>query len=97
MAREIRRHGEDPIFASTPPLESLRSVLGFAPTDLPGEPCHDRASGSDGRTQIMLLDISRAHCCAEHEADPRQVEKFVGELHLEGATNVRHAWGQGHR
>ena len=35
VAREIRRFGEEPIFAPTPPLESSRPVLTFVATDLP--------------------------------------------------------------
>ena len=42
VAREIRRAGEDSIFAPTPPLESLRSILYLAATDLEGEMPHDR-------------------------------------------------------
>ena len=36
FAREIRRAGEDPIFALTPPLESLRAILSLADTDFHG-------------------------------------------------------------
>ena len=36
LAREIRKAGEDPIFASTPPLESLRTILSLAATDFHG-------------------------------------------------------------
>ena len=42
VAREIRRTGEDPIFAPTPPLESLRTVLSLAMTDLNGDDKHVR-------------------------------------------------------
>jgi len=42
VAREIRRFGEEPVFAPTPPLESLRAILSFAATDLPGRPAHVR-------------------------------------------------------
>ena len=38
VAREIRLPGEDPVFAPTPPLESVRMVLSLAATDLPW-PC----------------------------------------------------------
>jgi hypothetical protein len=40
VAREIRRHGEEPIFAPTPPLGSLRTILSLAATDLPGRMKH---------------------------------------------------------
>ena len=32
MAREIRKKGESPVFAPTPPLESLRAVISLAAT-----------------------------------------------------------------
>ena len=32
VAREIRKKGENPIFAPTPPLEALRTVLMLAST-----------------------------------------------------------------
>ena len=61
VAREIRQAGDDTIFAPTPPLESLRTVLSMAATDLAGDIKHDRRADSDDRTQIMVLDISRAY------------------------------------
>ena len=64
VAREIRRHGEDPIFAPTPPLESLRTVLSFAATDVEGLPKHVRDPSSEERTQVSFVDISRAYFCA---------------------------------
>ncbi len=51
VAREIRRAGEDPIFAPAPPLESIRTVLSLAATQLPSEPAHDRRPESEMRTQ----------------------------------------------
>ncbi len=41
VAREIRRRGEDPIFAPTPPMEGLRAILGRAATEAPGTPPRD--------------------------------------------------------
>ena len=64
VAREIRRHGEEPIFAPTPPLESIGTVLSLAATNVPGEPKHIREASSERRTQIQLIDISRACFCA---------------------------------
>ena len=52
VAREIRRFGEEPVFAPTPPLESLRTILSFATTDLPGRPAHVRDPQSERRTQV---------------------------------------------
>ena len=74
VAREIRRHGEEPIFAPTPPLESLRTVLSFAATDL-GEHSHVRDPTSESRTQVSFIDIARAYFCAATDpAEPTYVE-----------------------
>ena len=76
VAREIRLTGEDPIFAPTPPLESVRMVLSLAATDLPGEPKHDRRGDSERRTQVSIIDISRAYFNAKKDMDkdPTYVE-----------------------
>ena len=52
VAREIRRPGEDSIFAPTPPLESLRTVFSLAATDLKGDEKHVRDPKSERRTQV---------------------------------------------
>ena len=65
VARQIRQAGEDAIFAPTPPLEALRSVLSMATTDFPGRPKHLREGSSERRTQISAVDISRAYLNAE--------------------------------
>ena len=49
FAREIRRKGADPLFAPTPPLESLRAVLSLAATRTQGSREHDRKENSDTR------------------------------------------------
>ena len=36
VARELRLRGQDSIFAPTPPLEALRTVLSMAATDIKG-------------------------------------------------------------
>ncbi len=69
VAREIRRRGEDPIFAPTPPLESLRTVISLAATDLVGATPHDRRPHSETRTQISFIDVSRAYFCASTDPD----------------------------
>ena len=75
VAREIRRFGEEPVFAPTPPLESLRTILSFAATDLLGRPAHVRDPGSERRTQISSIDIKRAYLCAKTDPDdPTYVE-----------------------
>ena len=60
VAREIRMAGEDAIFAPTLPLEPLRMVLSYAATDIKGIPRHVRQPDSEDRTQVMMLDVSRA-------------------------------------
>ena len=70
VAREIRKHGEKLIFASTPPLESLLTILSLAATHLQGEPEHSRVPSSENRTQIQVIDISRA--CLTGATDPNQ-------------------------
>ena len=75
VAWEIRLPGEDPPFAPTPPLEALRTVLSLAVTDLEGMPRHDRRADSEMRTQISVIDISRAYFNAvkDPEGDPAYV------------------------
>ena len=61
VAREVRKHGEASIFAPTPPLEALRTILSMAATDLPGCRQHCRDKESEERTQVQVVDISRAY------------------------------------
>ena len=65
VAREIRKPGEDSIFAPTPPLEALRTVLSHAATDMQGERKHVRDEVSEDRTQVSVIDIKRAYFNAE--------------------------------
>ena len=75
VAREIRRHGEDPIFAPTPPLESLRTILSIAASNLPGKKPHIRDPESEHRTQVSFIDIKRAYLTAPTDPnDPTYVE-----------------------
>ena len=69
VARQIRQAGEDAIFAPTPPLEALRSILSIATTDFPGRPQHIRDGNSERRTQISAVDISRAYFNATTDED----------------------------
>ena len=59
VARRIRQAGEEAMFAPTPPLEALRSIISMAATDLPGRPAHVRAPKSERRTQLSVMDIPR--------------------------------------
>ena len=104
VAREIRRRGENPIFAPTPPLESLRTVVSLAATDVAGQPKHDRNPRSQHRTQLSFIDISRAYFCAATDPeDPTYVELpmedpehgvMVGRLlkHMYGTRKAADGW-----
>jgi hypothetical protein len=76
VAREIRLPGQDAIFAPTPPLESLRMILSMATTSFRGQsrrPNYDPES--EERTQILMIDISRAYFNAKtSDDDPIYVE-----------------------
>ena len=61
VARQIRGANEDPMFAPTPPLEALRTVLSYAATDMEGEKPKCRDGRSPNRVQLSLIDISRAY------------------------------------
>ena len=58
VAREVRKPWEASIFAPTPPLEALRSVISLAATEFAGVMVHDRRPESETRTQISVVDIS---------------------------------------
>ena len=61
VAREIRHNGDEAIFAPSPPLETLRTVLSLAVTQLPGQQPRCRDPKSDESIHISLVDISRAY------------------------------------
>ena len=72
--RQIRQAGEEAVFAMTPPLEALRSIISLAATDLPGRPLHARDPHSERRTQISPIDIRRAYSNASTDgSDPTYV------------------------
>ena len=60
MAREIRKKGEDSIFAPTPPLEALRTIIMLAATPDLWAPTWSRWEGPH-RIQMSFIDISRAY------------------------------------
>ena len=77
VAREIHAAGQDAISAPTLPLESLRVVLSMDATKFEGgkglhlfwDPT------SENRTQLLMIDISRAYFNAKtDEEDPTCVE-----------------------
>ena len=54
VARQIHQAGEEAIFAPTPPLEALKSIISMAATDLPGWSLHVRDPESNRRTQLSF-------------------------------------------
>ena len=74
VARQIRQAGEEAIFAPTPPLEALRSVISYASTDFGGRAPPVRDPESEQRMQISAIDISRAYFNASTDgSDPTYV------------------------
>ena len=69
VARQIRGPGQDAVFAPTPPLEALRTVLSLAATDLPGRPARCRDPKSESRVQVSCVDIIRASLNARANPD----------------------------
>lgn len=105
VAREVRRPWEEAIFAPTPPLESIRSVLSLAATDVYGDKPHVRDPLSEQRTQVSILDISRAYFNAVMEGegatyvelpheDPDRAKGLCGLLnvHLYGTRAAAQGW-----
>ena len=75
VARQIRRHGEEAIFAPTPPLEALRTVLCVVATDFPEERLKSRDPHSEERFQVSFVDISRAYFNAKcDQSNPTYVD-----------------------
>ena len=69
VAGQIHQPGEEAIFAPTPPLESLRTILSLAVTDITGRRRHVRDPRSEQRTQMSAIDISRAYLNASMEEE----------------------------
>ena len=104
VAREIRRRGKIPIFAPAPPLESFRAVVSLAATAVAGPPKHERNPRSQHRTQLSVIDISRAYfCAATGPEDPTYVESQIEDpehgvvvvrllKHMCGTRKARDGW-----
>ena len=105
VAREIRRPWEESIFAPTPPLESVRTILSAAATNLPGDVRHVRSIDSDMRTQVSFVDISRAYFNAKTDdedpiyvalpdEDPDKQKGMCGMLlrHMYGTRRAAEGW-----
>ena len=105
VARQIRGPGQDAVFAPTPPLEALRTVLSLAATDLPNRPARCRDPSSESRTQVSFVDISRAYFNAPTDPnepcyvqlpreDPDSGKDFCGLLlrHMYGTQKAAEGW-----
>ena len=78
VARQIRRAGTESLFAPTPPLEALRTVLSSAATQFPDEPKKTWNEKSEQRMQLSFVDISREYFNAHVDPDePTFVELRV--------------------
>ena len=76
VARDVRKKGEDSIFAPTPPLEALRTILSLVATkEYWSERCWHADPESEDRIQISMIDISRAYFNARvTDSDPVYVQ-----------------------
>ena len=105
VAREVRKPWEASIFAPTPPLEALKTIMSLAATEIKGVVSHDRRPQSERRTQISIVDISRAYFNAkvdpEHPAfvelpneDPDKSKGMCGQLdyHMYGTRPAGKGW-----
>ena len=97
VARQLKAHDKSgaSFFAPTPPLEALRSVLSLAATTIGNwRPCYDPKS--ERRTQISLMDISRAYFNAKLDDDATTYVQLPAEdedsMHM-CAKLLRHMYG----
>ena len=106
VARQIKamdRSGQN-FFAPAPPIESLRTVLSLAMTQM-GSHKPDWNPSSPNRTQLSFVDVSRAYFNAkiDPEAEPTYVElpaedddhgRMCGELlrHMYGTRMAADGW-----
>ena len=105
VARQIRHNGEAAVFAPTPPLEALRTVLSIAATEMPGDGPKCRDPQSDERVQISLIDVARAYFNAKTDPsepcyvelpmeDPDRARGMCGRLlrHMYGTQKAAEGW-----
>ena len=96
VARQIRGANEDPMFAPTPPLEALRSVLSYCATDMDGEKPKCRDGRSPNRIQLSLMDITLAYVNAKCDtAKPTFVELPVEDRDYRSTCGLllKHMYG----
>ena len=81
VARDFRRKGEDSIFAPTPPLEALRTILSMVATkECWPAGCWGAGPDSEKRLQISMIDISRAYFNVRmQDTDPVYVQLPPGD------------------
>jgi hypothetical protein len=84
------------MFAPTPPLEALRTVLSYAATDVEGAVPKCRGGKSPERVQISLLDFSRVYFNAKCDREnPTFVCLPTGDPHHQGVCGLlmKHMYG----
>ena len=92
VAREIKKDDRPDLFAATPPLEALKTIISMC------------ASGNKGE-KIMVNDVSRAYFCAPArrqvfvelpKEDNETGENLVGELNysMYGTRDAAQNWGE---
>ena len=89
VARQIRQPGEKAIFAPTPALESMRTIISLASTDIDGRAPHVRDPASDRRTQMSAIDISRAYFNASTDGDAEPTYVMLPPEHPDISRQVR--------
>ena len=90
VARQIRCPGQTAVFAPTPPLEPVRTVLSLAATDLVGRTRRCRLLNSEDATQVSFVDISRAYFKAKTDPDDPTYRALPAEDPDSGKGLCRH-------
>ena len=87
------------------PLEALRTIISLAATEIKGVVTHDRRPNSIRRTQVSVVDISRAYFNAKVDSaqpafvelpneDPDKAKGMCGQLdyHMYGTRPAGKGW-----
>ena len=69
VAREIGGPGQEACFAPTPRMESLRTVLSYAVSDIEWQRLKTWDRKSEERMQLLFIDICRAYFNAKTSPD----------------------------
>ena len=70
FSRDIKKKGDTPMFARTPPLEALRTILGMAGTkECWPQHIWNAKETSEDRMQVSFTDIARAYFNARIPSD----------------------------